>query len=166
MSAYAPRVAKGKTEVTFNFSFDNEKIIKLSISDDLGIRHTSSLKQIPTQFKCVLTPDDSEYAILRYYEVVVRHDNFSYNRYILPIYVAQPSYYTYLEGLQIENTQFLDNLAADVFAVLKTDSNQHYHTILRANAVNSSTPVVINNAIVTADNKYIQTSQADILIAD
>jgi hypothetical protein len=68
----------------------------------------------------------------------------------MPIYIAQPSYYSDFEGLRVMNAQFIDTTATgDVFAVLQANGNIH-HMLIHANEITTPTVTAADVSILVA----------------
>ena len=139
---YDARVFKGSVDVVLNFNFAPAaaQVVKMKLFVDGRQPQLFQGATIPTTFAFTLNPPTDEYMNLSQIQATVIYDNFESLDIIMPIYIAQPSYYSDFEGLRVMNAQFIDTTATgDVFAVLQANGNIH-HMLIHANEI--TTPAV------------------------
>jgi hypothetical protein len=138
---YDARVFKGSVDVVMNFNFTSAaaKVVKLKLFVEGKQPQLFQGSSIPTTIAFTLNPATDEYLSLTQLQATAVYDNFQGVDIIMPIYIAQPSYYSDFEGLHVAQAQFIDTTATgDVFAVLQTSNNIH-HMLIHANQTTTAT---------------------------
>jgi hypothetical protein len=138
---YDARVFKGSVDVVMNFNFTtaSAKVVKLKLFVEGKQPQLFQGSSIPTTVAFTLNPATDEYLSLTQLQATAVYDNFQGVDIIMPIYIAQPSYYSDFEGLHVAQAQFIDTTATgDVFAVLQTSNNIH-HMLIHANQTTTAT---------------------------
>lgn len=138
---YEARVFKGSVDVTLNLNFTPAafQVVKMKLFVEGQQPRLFQGDNIPTTFGFTLNPPTDEYMNLTQIQANVIYDNFQSMDIIMPIYIAQPSYYSDFEGLRVMNAQFIDTESTgDVFAVLQANSNIH-HMLIHANQITTAT---------------------------
>lgn len=138
---YDARVFKGSVDVVMNFNFTtaSAKVIKLKLFVEGKQPQLFQGSSIPTTVAFTLNPATDEYLSLTQLQATAVYDNFQGVDIIMPIYIAQPSYYSDFEGLHVAQAQFIDTTATgDVFAVLQANNNIH-HMLIHANQITTAT---------------------------
>lgn len=138
---YDARVFKGLVDVVLNFNFTSAaaKVVKLKLFVEGKPPQLFQGSAIPTTIAFTLNPDTNEYLSLTQLQATVVYDNFQGVDIIMPVYVAQPSYYSDFEGMRVVDAQFIDSSATgDVFAVLQANNNIH-HMLIHANQSTTAT---------------------------
>ena len=149
---YPARVFKGSVDVTLNFNFTPAaaSVVKLKLFVDGQQPRLFQRTSIPASYSFTLNPPTDEYMNLTQIQANVIYDNFQSTDIIMPIYIAQPSYYSDFEGLRVMNAQFVDTKSTgDVFAVLQANSNIH-HMLLYANQITTPTVTAADVSILVA----------------
>lgn len=129
------RIFKGVTNITFNFNFPSatNQVIKLRVTQN-GNTLTSFQSSIPTSYHAQIIPSSTEYLVNGHFQITTTYDNFNTYDFVLPYRVAQTSYYKDLDGLSVENAQFIDTHDnGDMLVVMQTDAGDIYNIILHAN---------------------------------
>ena len=132
---------KGSVDVVMNFNFTaaSAKVIKLKLFVEGKQPQLFQGSSIPTTVAFTLNPATDEYLSLTQLQATVVYDNFQGVDIIMPIYIAQPSYYSDFEGLHVARAQFIDTTATgDVFAVMQANNNIH-HMLIHANQTTTAT---------------------------
>ena len=150
------QVFLGTTNITFNLSgIDDSKNVTLKTSINFGdgsdiisseteiIRtysdtdETIRIAQYGT-FSEALNPYTHTYLpnIVTYYlqlsaQILFTFSNYAQYRIVIPIRIAQDSYFTVYENLQIVSTQFIDTSANNVFAALQSKTGNLYNVVLK-----------------------------------
>ena len=138
---YDARVFKGSVDVVMNFNFTtaSAKVVKLKLFVEGKQPQLFQGSSIPTTVAFTLNPATDEYLSLTQLQATAVYDNFQGVDIIMPIYIAQPSYYSDFEGLHVAQAQFIDTTATgDVFAVLQANNNIH-HMLIHANQTTTAT---------------------------
>ena len=138
---YDARVFKGSVDVVMNFNFTSAsaKVVKLKLFVEGKQPQLFQGSSIPTTVAFTLNPATDEYLSLTQLQATAVYDNFQGVDIIMPIYIAQPSYYSDFEGLHVAQAQFIDTTATgDVFAVLQANNNIH-HMLIHANQITTAT---------------------------
>ena len=149
---YDARVFKGSVDVALNFNFTPAafQVVKMKLFVDGRQPQLFQGATIPTTFAFTLNPPTDEYMNLTQIQATVIYDNFQSMDIIMPIYIAQPSYYSDFEGLRVVNAQFVDTTATgDVFAVLQANGNVH-HMLIHANEVATAVVTAADVSILVA----------------
>ena len=149
---YDARVFKGSVDVALNFSFipATARVVKMKLFVDGRQPQLFQGASIPTTFEFTLNPPTDEYMNLTQIQATVIYDNFQSLDIIMPIYIAQPSYYSDFEGLRVVNAQFVDTSATgDVFAVLQANNNIH-HMLIHANEITAAAVSAADVSILVA----------------
>lgn len=149
---YDARVFKGSVDVALNFNFvaSTHQVVKMKLFVDGRQPQLFQGASIPTSFDFTLNPPSQEYMDLTQIQATVIYDNFQSLDLIMPIYIAQPSYYSDFEGLRVMNAQFVDTDATgDVFAVLQANGNVH-HMLIHANEITTATITAADVSILVA----------------
>lgn len=132
---FEPRAFKGVVDITINFSFTTTtyEVVKLRVATSNG-NEVWFEKSIPINYKCTMYPSVGEYVKRNWITVTAVYSNFKSAEYFLPIYVAQPSYYTNFDGAVVANAQFIDSGDnGDMFIVLQNNKGDLYNMLLLAN---------------------------------
>jgi hypothetical protein len=130
------RVFKGITNIVFNFNFptSTNEVVKLRIiynGSNIALFQRSS---IPSSYQTTITPSSSEYLTRNLFQIIITYDNFSMYSFLMPVQIAQTSYYKDLDGLHVKKVQFIDtNDNGDTLVIMQTDRNDVYNIILHAN---------------------------------
>jgi hypothetical protein len=149
---YDARVFKGSVDVALNFNFipATAQVIKMKLFVDGRQPQLFQGATIPKTFAFTLNPPTDEYMNLTQIQATVIYDNFESLDIIMPIYIAQPSYYSDFEGLRVMNAQFIDTAATgDVFVVLQANGNIH-HMLIHANEITTPTITAADVSILVA----------------
>lgn len=149
---YDARVFKGSVDVALNFNFVPAafQVVKMKLFVDGQQPRLFQGANIPTTFGFTLNPPTDEYMNLTQIQATVIYDNFQSMDIIMPIYIAQPSYYSDFEGLRVVNAQFVDTEATgDVFAVLQANGNVH-HMLIHANETTAAVVTAADVSILVA----------------
>ena len=151
---YDEVVVKSDTEFTFDltaieFSFNN--ILRLDVdygdgSDlekytfDVGVSHEISpiTYEIalyggysPAKIlKHVYTPINDAYFTQLSASLLLQYGNFDYTKIIIPIKIAQPSYYEALGSIDILDTQVIATTANNIFCILKDGNGNIINMVL------------------------------------
>lgn len=130
------RVFKGITNIVFNFNFpaSTHEVVKLRIIYNGSTLASFQRSTIPTSYQTTITPSSSEYLTRNVFQIIITYDNFSMYSFLMPVQIAQTSYYKDLEGLHVKKVQFIDtNDNGDSLVIMQTDRNDAYNIILHAN---------------------------------
>lgn len=149
---YPARAFKGSVDVTMNFNFTPAAatVVKLKLFVDGQQPKLFQGASIPSSFSFTLNPPTNEYINLTQIQANIIYDNFQSMDIVIPIYIAQPSYYSDFEGLRVMNAQFVDTKSTgDVFAVLQANSNIH-HMLLHTNQITTATVTAADVSILVA----------------
>lgn len=133
--SFEPRAFKGTTDIILNFNFTPTtfELVKLKIAVE-GQEPKWYESNIPASHVCHIEPFVDEYVYRRWIMVTAVYNNFNAAEFFIPVYVAQPSYYTDLDGLKISQAQFVDAVDnGDMFVVMQNNRNTAYNMLLRAN---------------------------------
>lgn len=148
---YEARVFKGSVDVEMNFFIPaSAQVIKLKLYVDGRQPQLFQGVSIPASTSFTLNPPTDEYMNLTQIQATVIYDNFQSLDIIMPIYIAQPSYYSDFEGLRVTHAQFIDTEATgDVFAVLQANGNVH-HMLIHANEITTTSITAADVSILAA----------------
>ena len=169
---YDARVFKGSVDVVMNFNFTtaSAKVVKLKLFVEGKQPQLFQGSSIPTTVAFTLNPATDEYLSLTQLQATAVYDNFQGVDIIMPIYIAQPSYYSDFEGLHVAQAQFIDTTATgDVFAVLQANNNIH-HMLIHANQTTTATltssdtvSIIVAVSSVSGIESPIETSLNEII---
>lgn len=150
--SFEPRAFKGTTDIILNFNFTptSFELLKLKISVE-GQETKWFETDIPQSYTCHLEPLMNQYMYRRWIMVTAVYNNFNAAEYFIPIYIAQPSYYTDLDGLKVSQAQFIDTVDnGDMFVVLQNKHNTAYNMLLRANQAITEVAAAVEEEVIAA----------------
>lgn len=147
------RAFKGITDLTFNFNFipSTNEVIKLKVVFDTEIPLLFERADIPESIQYTLIPSSTDFIISKYIQITVYFDNFASYSYVIPVEVAQPSYYNNFQGLKIKTAQFVDtDDNGDVFLTLQALDKSLYNFVLRSNQILPATQSTVDVPLLAA----------------
>lgn len=150
--SFTPRAFKGTTDITLNFNFTPTtfELVKLKIAVE-GQEPKWYESDIPTSHVCHLEPFVDDYVYRRWIMVTAVYNNFNAAEFFIPVYIAQPSYYTDLDGLRVSQAQFVDAADnGDMFVVMQNSHNTAYNMLLRANQYTPPAAAVVDVDVLAA----------------
>jgi hypothetical protein len=130
---FETRVFKGATKLNFifNFTASTHDVVKLKFSIDGELPRLFQGTSIPTQIEHVIQPSPYTYLKQTYAVVNIVYNNFESFDYLMPIKIAQPSYFSDFENMQVVAAQFIDTTATgDMFLTLRANNNLHHISLL------------------------------------
>jgi hypothetical protein len=145
------RVFKGSTTITFLFDFPaaSHQVVKLKFTADGAAPQIFQGSNIPASIQHTFQPATYTYIKQSYATVAIYYNNFETVDYLIPIKIAQPSYFTDFENLYVADAQFLDTTAAgDMFVTLATNNNLHYVSLLANESAQISTSSLTTSILV------------------
>jgi hypothetical protein len=123
------RKFKGEIEITFNLKDISEgdyEIINITVdfndNTPLYIREynfNENIGALPIKHK--FKPSLNTYNIIYYPTIYITFSNFKRFIYQTPILIAQESFYTKYQNLNIANSQFIDNIENSMFVTFDTE---------------------------------------------
>jgi hypothetical protein len=151
---YDEIAVKGDVEFTFDFTgleIDLNNILRIDIdygdssdierfSYDVGVDHET--KPITYEialygayrpksiFKHVYRPLNSTYYSQLSASILLQYGNFDHSKIIIPIKIAQHSYYDALGSINILDTQIISTTASDIFCVVEDEDGDIINLVL------------------------------------
>lgn len=136
------RAYKGIVDVKFNFSFTSAgyETVKLKVVFDNKPATLYERGSIPSTLSYTLLPATDDFIAQRYIQITAIYNNFSTHAVVIPVYVAQPSYFSNFQGLKVKSAQFIDTTDnGDLFVVLETADHNIHHIVLKSNQIDPAT---------------------------
>lgn len=165
------RVFKGSTNINFVFDFPSSthEVIKLKFGVEGEANQLFQGNNIPASIQHTFQPSPYNYLKSTYATVSIYYNNFETFDFLIPMKIAQPSYFSDYENLQVVAAQFLDTTAGgDMFVSLAANSNIH-HVCLFANEsaqISTSeltTSILVANSATTTTQPPIATVGGDLI---
>lgn len=148
-------VIKGRTVITFNFDnveetnyqaikfygdpgdgcdsvYRDYDIIKNYTDSDLTLRIAKygKINEVLSDYSHAYVPSTSSYFTSLTATIKATFSNFKYISFIIPIKIAQESYYTSIDKLSLIDTQITNVTGNDVFAILQTKYGEAFNVVL------------------------------------
>lgn len=150
------RVFLGATTITFNLSGINDsknatlktivdfgdssapilhetEIVRTYSNTDETVRiaQYGTFSEALNPYTHTYTPDALTYYLQLSAQVLFTFSNYAQYRIVIPIRIAQDSYFNVYENLKIVSTQFVDTSANDIFALIQSKTGNLYNVVLK-----------------------------------
>lgn len=146
------RVFKGTLDATFvfNFTAGSHEVIKLKFSADGSPSQLFQGRNLPSTIEHTFQPAPYTYLRQTFVTISLYYNNFESYDYLIPIKIAQPSYFSDFENLHVVAAQFTDTSdAGDMFVTIAANNNLH-HINLLANETSAIATSNITTSILVA----------------
>ena len=161
------RVFKGTTYATFalNFIAGTHQVVKIKFSADGSTPQLFQGRSLPSTIEHTFQPAPYTYLRQTFATISIYYSNFETYDYLIPIKIAQPSYFSDFEDLHVIAAQFTDTSAAgDMFVTIAANNNLHHMNLL-ANETAAFATTTLATSILVA-NSATTTTQPPIATID
>jgi len=109
------------------------KIIRTYSNTDETVRiaQYGTFSEALNPYTHVYTPNASTYYLQLSAQILFTFSNYAQYRIVIPIRIAQDSYFNVYENLKIVSTQFIDTSANNVFASIQSKTGNLYNVVLK-----------------------------------